>query len=66
MRTWQHCRKGLITGAIVGETPDGVWVTIRLEGDHRLTYYWEAYRGHTHTDGATVTVRREYLTEVAR
>ncbi|GAA2418365.1 hypothetical protein [Mycolicibacterium llatzerense] len=23
VRTWQHCRKGLITGAIVGETPDG-------------------------------------------
>lgn len=65
VRTWLHSRKGIITGAIIDETSDGVWVTIRLHGAHSPRYASEANRGRIHEDGDTLTLRRSLMREVA-
>ncbi len=64
VRTWLHSRKGLITGSVIDETSDGVWVTVRLHGAHSPYYYSEANRGRTHEDGETLTLRRSLMREV--
>lgn len=60
MRTWRHCRRGLITGIIIWE--NDTWARIQLSGDHRLRYKSERLRDRR--DGELVTVRKQFLTEI--
>lgn len=62
MPTWNHSRKGRITGEIIRD--DGEWVDIRLTGDHELRYKSEANRGRVDEAGEVLTVRKSLLTEI--
>lgn len=64
MTTWNHRRKGRIDGEIIRTSDDGVWVDIRLNGDHQLKYIAPSNRGHIDHDGEVITVRKSLLTEL--
>lgn len=62
-RTWNHARKGLIRGVVVGGVDP--WVQIRLVGEQELHHYSEENRSAgPHPDGEIITVRRSLLTEL--
>ncbi|UDL16263.1 hypothetical protein SEA_KOZIE_67 [Microbacterium phage Kozie] len=56
--TWQHSRKGPITGHLVGH--DGTWARIRLAGDQRLRMFSRDDNG-ARDDEEIVTVRASFL-----
>lgn len=62
IRTWNHDRKGRITGLPVGG--DETWIDIELVGNHKLRYGSEANRGRIDDGGEILRVRRSLLTEV--
>lgn len=64
IQTWNHSRKGLITGVLVNETEDSDWVDIRLTTDHELKYASRAYVGRIDPEGEILRVRKSFLTEV--
>jgi hypothetical protein len=64
-QTWNHSRKGPITGTIVHTTADGEWVDIELATDHELRYGSASNRGRVDEQGDTLRVRKSLLTEAA-
>lgn len=64
VKTWNHSRKGPITGTIVHTSADGEWVDIELATDHELRY--NATSGRVDEKGEVVRVRKSFLTEVAQ
>ena len=60
--TWNHSRKGRITGLPVGG--DDTWLDIELADDHKLRYGSESNRGRVDEAGEILRVRRSLLTEV--
>lgn len=64
VKTWQHDRKGMITGSVVSECD--TWLHIRLTGNHELRYMSEALRGSVDRDSEVITVRKSLVTEVKK
>jgi len=63
MATWIHSRKGRITGDVVRQDDDWMWV--RLIGAHTLKYMSEYNRGQVDEDGEVLCLRRSMMNPVA-
>lgn len=67
VRSWDHCRKGRITGVEVGG--DEEWVHVRLVGDHQVRWLSAENRMRQiqkggEPDGEVMTLRRSLMVEV--
>lgn len=61
VQTWNHSRKGRITGTVITESDE--WLDIQLATDHDLQAVATSNRGITEA-GEVITVRRSLLREV--
>lgn len=63
VKTWNHSRKGQITGTVVRESADGTWLDIEMATEGTLRLASKMINPH-YEPGDVITVRKAFLTEI--